>query len=54
MKWFVILLIAGSSINSFAQKRGYDTIPNMPEHYWVRMEKFKKEAVKMGSMVCLA
>lgn len=53
MKWFVILLIAGSSINSFAQKRGYDTIPNMPEHYWVRMEKFKKEAVVPGKIVFL-
>lgn len=53
MKWFVSLLLAVSSISSFAQKRPYDTVPNMPEHYWVRMEKFKKEAVVPGKIVFL-
>lgn len=53
MKVIAILLLAIGSINTFAQKRPYDTIPNMPEHYWVRMEKFKKEAVVPGKIVFL-
>lgn len=44
------LLIAPSSL---AQKRDYDTIPNMPEHYWVRMENFKKETNIHGKTVFL-
>ena len=36
-----------------AQKRPYDTIPNLPEHYWVRMEKFKREAAIAGKTVFL-
>jgi lysophospholipase L1-like esterase len=53
MKGIVILLLVIGSINSFAQKRPYDTVPNLPEHYWVRMEKFKKEAVVPGKIVFL-
>jgi lysophospholipase L1-like esterase len=53
MKGIPILLLLVCSLNSFAQKRPYDTIPNMPEHYWVRMEKFKKEAVVPGKIVFL-
>jgi len=36
-----------------AQKRPYDTVPNLPEHYWVRMEKFKREAAIAGKTVFL-
>lgn len=39
--------------SSFAQKRTYDTVPNLPEHYWVRMEKFKKETNIQGKTVFL-
>lgn len=53
MKGIPILLLLVCSLNSLAQKRPYDTIPNMPEHYWVRMEKFKKEAVVPGKIVFL-
>lgn len=53
MKGIPILFLLVCSLNSFAQKRPYDTIPNMPEHYWVRMEKFKKEAVVPGKIVLL-
>jgi lysophospholipase L1-like esterase len=53
MKWLLILLLAVGSIKSFAQKRAYDTIPNLPEHYWVRIEKFKKETVVPGKIVFL-
>jgi lysophospholipase L1-like esterase len=53
MKGIVILLLVIGSLKSFAQKRPYDTVPNLPEHYWVRMEKFKKEAVVPGKIVFL-
>ncbi|MBX2915819.1 MAG: sialate O-acetylesterase [Cyclobacteriaceae bacterium] len=53
MKVIAILLLAIGSIHSFAQKRTYDTVPNMPEHYWVRLEKFKKEPVVPGKIVFL-
>lgn len=36
-----------------AQKRPYDTVPNLPEHYWVRLEKFKKENTLPGKIVFL-
>lgn len=49
---FIILLLAVSGV-TLAQKRPYDTIPNMPEHYWVRMEKFKKENALLGKIVFL-
>ncbi|MCW5911004.1 MAG: sialate O-acetylesterase [Cyclobacteriaceae bacterium] len=53
MRITVILLLLLGSAGTFAQKRPYDTIPNMPEHYWVRMEKFKKEPVVPGKIVFL-
>jgi len=53
LRWIVIPLLILTSISAFAQKRPYDTIPNMPEHYWVRMEKFKKEAVVPGKIIFL-
>lgn len=48
--WVVFWLLA---IPGFSQKRTYDTVPNMPEHYWVRMEKFKKETNIPGKVVFL-
>lgn len=53
LRWIVMPLLIVTSISTFAQKRPYDTIPNMPEHYWVRMEKFKKEPVVPGKIVFL-
>lgn len=41
------------SIASAAQKRPYDTVPNLPEHYWVRLDKFKKEANVPGKVIFL-
>jgi len=38
---------------AIAQKRTYDTVPNLPEHYWVRVEKFKKETNIQGKTVFL-
>jgi lysophospholipase L1-like esterase len=37
--------------STVAQKRTYDTVPNLPEHYWVQMEKFKKETNIQGKTV---
>ncbi len=45
--FFSILL----TVSVYAQKRPYDTIPNLPEHYWVRMENFKKELLLPGKTV---
>jgi lysophospholipase L1-like esterase len=38
---------------TYAQKRTYDTVPNLPEHYWVRVEKFKKGTNISGKVVFL-
>jgi lysophospholipase L1-like esterase len=50
-----ILCLFGFLLTSsaFAQQRTYDTVPNLPEHYWVRMEKFKKETNIQGKTVFL-
>ncbi len=45
-----LLIITSSSL---AQKRTYDTVPNLPEYYWVRLEKFKKEVTLPGKIVFL-
>jgi lysophospholipase L1-like esterase len=45
---FFLIATAG-----YAQNRTYDTIPNLPEHYWVRMENFKKETNLAGHTVFL-
>jgi len=45
-----LLIITSASL---AQKRTYDTVPNMPEHYWVRLEKFRKEVTLPGKVVFL-
>lgn len=52
MKWIISFLLL-SSLSAFGQKRPYDTVPNLPEHYWVRMEKFKKEPVVPGKIIFL-
>ncbi len=49
--YLLVLLLILLADPTFAQKRPYDTIPNMPEHYWVRMEKFKNEAAVPGKVV---
>jgi len=49
---FLVGFILATSF-AIAQKRTYDTVPNLPEHYWVRMEKFKKETNIAGNIVFL-
>lgn len=50
---FLIFWLVLSSATVAAQKRPYDTVPNMPEHYWVRLAKFKKEHNVPGKVVFL-
>ncbi len=44
------LLVAG---NTLAQKRGYDTLPNLPDHYKQRLAKFRAEKAETGKIVFL-
>lgn len=53
MRKYLIALTLLVSVTANAQKRPYDTVPNLPEHYWVRLEKFKKETVLPGKIVFL-
>lgn len=53
MRKYLIALTLLVSVTGYAQKRSYDTVPNLPEHYWVRLEKFKKETVLPGKIVFL-
>lgn len=52
MKWFFILVGIYFSLDATAQV-SYDTIPNLPEHYAARFEKFKKEPVVLGKVMFL-
>ena len=52
MKWFFILAGIYFSLNANAQVL-YDTLPNLPERYAVRFEKFKKEPVVLGKVMFL-
>lgn len=53
MRKYLIALTLLVSVTGYAQKRPYDTVPNLPEHYWVRLEKFKKETALPGKIVFL-
>ncbi len=53
MRKYLFALTLLVSVTGYAQKRPYDTVPNLPEHYWVRLEKFKKETVLPGKIVFL-
>jgi lysophospholipase L1-like esterase len=36
-----------------AQKRNYDTLPNLPEHYTKRLAEFKKQPIVKGKVIML-
>ncbi|HWA33895.1 MAG TPA: GDSL-type esterase/lipase family protein [Cyclobacteriaceae bacterium] len=44
------LFVAGTSL---AQKRGYDTLPNLPDHYTQRLAKFRAEKAETGKIMFL-
>jgi lysophospholipase L1-like esterase len=47
--FLLLSLILGSS--AFAQKKTYDTLPNLPEHYVRRYQLFQKEPMATGRIV---
>jgi lysophospholipase L1-like esterase len=49
--FLIALLFAGST--ALAQKRGYDTLPNLPDHYKQRLAKFRAEKAETGKVVFL-
>ena len=51
-KGFFLLLGLCIALNTNAQV-SYDTLPNLPEHYTLRLEKFKKEPVVTGKILFL-
>lgn len=48
-KWMVMLMMS-TSLSVFSQGT-YDTIPNRPDYYRVRVEKFRKEVTPSGKTV---
>ncbi len=51
MKWIFFACVLFISGNTLAQKRGYDTIPNVPDHYKVRLAKFRTEPVVVDKIM---
>ena len=51
MKFSLIFLSLVLSCSAFAQKKAYDTLPNMPEHYVTRYQLFQKQSIAMGRIV---
>lgn len=52
-KVLIVFLVAGMAVTSQAQRKGMDTIPNLPDHYRMRVEKFKKETIIPGKIIFL-
>ncbi len=40
-------------LTSIAQKRSYDTLPNLPEHYTKRLAEFKKQPIVSGKIIMI-
>ena len=51
MKWIFLVCALFVWSNALAQKRGYDTIPNVPDHYKVRLAKFRTEPVVLDKIM---
>jgi len=51
MKFSFLFLSLVLSCSTFAQKKAYDTLPNMPEHYVTRYQLFQKQPVVTGRIV---
>jgi len=49
----VLFFMVSMSTELSAQKRTYDTLPNVPDHYVKRYALFKTEPVKTGAIVML-
>ena len=53
MKFTLLLLLSVLSSSVFAQKKAYDTLPNMPEHYVTRYQLFQKEPIITGRVIMM-
>ena len=52
LKNLICIFLLGIGFESFCQAK-YDTIPNVPDHYAIRLAKFKSEAVTTGKILFL-
>jgi lysophospholipase L1-like esterase len=54
-KGFLVLIVAliGLQLSSVAQKRSYDTLPNLPEHYVKRVAEFSKQPIVKEKIIML-
>lgn len=51
MKTTLLFLLLVFCSAAFAQKKTYDTLPNMPEHYVARYQLFQKEPITTGRII---
>lgn len=51
MKWISLVCVLFVWSNTLAQRRGYDTIPNVPDHYKARLAKFRTEPVVVDKIM---
>ncbi len=51
----ILVLICSmfGQLELIAQKRSYDTLPNLPEHYVKRLAEFKKQPIVKGKVIML-
>lgn len=52
--WILVLICSMfGQLELIAQKRNYDTLPNLPEHYTKRLADFKKQPIVKGKVIML-
>ena len=52
--WILVLICSMfGQLELIAQKRNYDTLPNLPEHYTKRLAEFKKQPIVKGKVIML-
>ncbi|CAN5312140.1 SGNH/GDSL hydrolase family protein [soil metagenome] len=50
IRYFLLIFFTGTLVAAFPQVK-YDTVPNQPEHYALRLAKFKSEKVVTGKIL---
>jgi lysophospholipase L1-like esterase len=53
MKNLFLIAALVMAIGAFGQKRSYDTLPNLPDHYKQRLAKFRAEKAQTGKIMFL-
>ncbi|MFN7258741.1 MAG: GDSL-type esterase/lipase family protein [Cyclobacteriaceae bacterium] len=52
--WILVLICSMfGQLELIAQKRNYDTLPNLPEHYTKRLAEFQKQPIVKGKVIML-